>query len=65
VVMPIDRTWLRMTVRETTSGIAGACRYKSDLFEPNAVQHWIGDYKTILAKAAVNPKKSLGRLAGR
>jgi acyl-CoA synthetase (AMP-forming)/AMP-acid ligase II/acyl carrier protein len=65
VVMPIDRTWLRMTVRETTSGIAGACRYKNDLFEPNAVHHWIGDYKTILAKAAVNPKKSLGRLAGR
>jgi acyl-CoA synthetase (AMP-forming)/AMP-acid ligase II/acyl carrier protein len=62
VVMPIDRTWLRMTLRETTSGITGACRYKNDLFEPNAVQHWIGDYKTILAKAAVNPKKSLGRL---
>jgi len=62
VAMPIDRTWLRMTLKETSSGIAGTCRYKNDLFEPNAVRRWIGDYKAILAKAAAKPKESLGRL---
>jgi acyl-CoA synthetase (AMP-forming)/AMP-acid ligase II/acyl carrier protein len=65
VVMPIDRTWLRMTLKETMSGITGACRYKNDLFEPNTVQHWVTDYEAILAKAAAHPKKSLGRLADR
>jgi len=63
VAMPIDRTWLRMTLKEIPSGIAGACRYKNDLFAPNTVKHWIADYKTILANAAANPKMSLGRLA--
>ena len=63
--MPIDRTWLRVTLRETPSGITGACSYKNDLFEPNTLQHWIADYKTILAKAAANPETSLGRLADR
>jgi hypothetical protein len=38
------------------------CRYKKDLFEPNARQHWIADYKTIFAKAVANPETSLGRL---
>jgi acyl-CoA synthetase (AMP-forming)/AMP-acid ligase II/aryl carrier-like protein len=61
--MPVDRTWLRMTLTETPSGLRGACRYKNDLFAPNCVQHWIGDYKAILAQAALHPKKSLGRLA--
>jgi acyl-CoA synthetase (AMP-forming)/AMP-acid ligase II/acyl carrier protein len=65
VVMPIDRSWLRMTLRETPSGITGSCRYKSNLFEPTTVQHWIADYEVILAKAAANPKKSLGRLVDR
>jgi hypothetical protein len=62
VVMPIDRTWLRMTLTQAASGIAGVCRYKNTLLEPNGVQHWIRDYKTILTKAAINPKKSLGQL---
>jgi non-ribosomal peptide synthetase component F len=63
MAMPIDRTWLRMTLKETTSGISGLCRYKKDLFKQTTVQNWIGDYKAILAEAAANPKKSLGRLA--
>jgi len=64
-VMPIDRTWLRVTLRETPSGITGTCRYKADLFEPNTLQHWVAEYKTILAKAAANPETALGRLAVR
>jgi acyl-CoA synthetase (AMP-forming)/AMP-acid ligase II/acyl carrier protein/NRPS condensation-like uncharacterized protein len=64
-VMPIDRTWLALILKETPSGIAGACRYRVDLFEPNRLEHWITDYKQILAKAAANPKISLGRLAER
>jgi acyl-CoA synthetase (AMP-forming)/AMP-acid ligase II/acyl carrier protein len=65
VVAPIDRTWLRMSLNKTPSGITGVCRCKNDLFERMSVQHWIGDYKTILTKAAKNPKRSLGRLADR
>jgi acyl carrier protein len=64
VAMPIDRTWLRMTLRETPSGITGTCRYKQDLFEIDTARRWIADYKAILTKAAANPKKSLGLLAG-
>jgi len=61
-VIPIDRTWLAMTLAETSSGITGACRYKKDLFEPDS-PNWVADYKTILAKAAAKPKELLGRLA--
>jgi acyl-CoA synthetase (AMP-forming)/AMP-acid ligase II/acyl carrier protein len=63
VVLPIDRTWLRMSLNKTPSGITGVCRCKNELFEPTTVQDWIGDYKAILTKAAKNPNKSLGRLA--
>lgn len=62
---PIDRTWLRMSLNNTPSGITGVCRCKNDLFERMSVQHWIGDYKAILTKSVKNPKKSLGRLADR
>jgi len=61
-VIPIDRTWLAMTLAETPSGITGACSYKKDLFAPNS-PNWIADYKKILAKAAAKPKELLGRLA--
>ena len=59
-VMPLDRTWLTMTLNETPSGIIGACSYKSDLF---AGRRWVDDYRTILAKAAANPQKPLGQFA--
>ena len=62
-VLPINRTWLTVMLKETPSGITGSCSYKDDLFEPNALRHWISDYKTILAKAAANPETSLGGLA--
>jgi amino acid adenylation domain-containing protein len=64
-VLPIDRTWLSLALKETTSGITGALSYKIDLFEPNALRHWVTDYKTILANAAANPETELGRLADR
>jgi acyl-CoA synthetase (AMP-forming)/AMP-acid ligase II/acyl carrier protein len=59
-VMPLDRTRLTMTLNETPSGIIGSCSYKSDLF---AGQHWVDDYKAILAAAAANPRKPIGRFA--
>ena len=62
-VMPIDRAWLSVTLNETPSGITGVCGHKSDLFEPKTVQDWIADYTAILAKAAANPDRQLGRLA--
>jgi acyl-CoA synthetase (AMP-forming)/AMP-acid ligase II/acyl carrier protein len=61
--MPIDRTWLAMTLSETDSEITGACRYKKDLLQPSSSRQWVADYKAILAKAIANPAKSLGRLA--
>jgi acyl-CoA synthetase (AMP-forming)/AMP-acid ligase II/acyl carrier protein len=64
-VMPVDSTWLTMTLTETPSGIIGTYRYKSDLFELDAGQHWIADYKAILANVAANPKKSLSWLVER
>jgi aryl carrier-like protein len=63
MVMPITRAWLRMTIKETSSGITGTCWHKDDLFEPKAVQRWIEDYKAILVKAAAKPNDSLCRLA--
>lgn len=64
-VLPIDRTWLAVMIKETPSGIVGACNYKSDLFEPDTVRHWVADYRTILAGAASNPEMSIGRLVER
>jgi hypothetical protein len=61
----IDRSWLTVTLSETSSGISGMCRYKKKLFAPDNRRHWIADYKTILTKAAENPEISLGRLAHR
>jgi acyl-CoA synthetase (AMP-forming)/AMP-acid ligase II/acyl carrier protein len=61
-VMPLDSTWLAMTLTETPSGITGTCRYKKGLFKPDAGDQWIADYRTILAKVAANPKRSLGEL---
>jgi hypothetical protein len=61
-VLPIDRAWLSMTLRESSSGMTGICGHKSHLFEPATVQDWIADYTAILAKAAANPERQLGRL---
>jgi hypothetical protein len=47
-----------MTLNETRSGIVGACSHKSELF---IGQRWVDDYNAILAKAAANPQRSLGR----
>jgi amino acid adenylation domain-containing protein len=62
-VLPIDRIWLSVMLKETPSGIDGLCSYKQDLFEPNTLRDWMSDYQSILAKAAANPETSLGRLA--
>ena len=32
-VMPVDRTWLAVTLKETEEGIIGSCCYKTELFE--------------------------------
>jgi acyl-CoA synthetase (AMP-forming)/AMP-acid ligase II/acyl carrier protein len=64
-VMPLDRAWLTLTLREAPSGIGVVCSYKNDLLEANSAQHWTADYKAILAKAAANPRKPIGRLIER
>jgi amino acid adenylation domain-containing protein len=62
-VMPVDRTWLAVTLKETEEGIIGSCCYKTELFEADTLQRWIANFRTILAKGAENPEMSLGRLA--
>jgi acyl-CoA synthetase (AMP-forming)/AMP-acid ligase II/acyl carrier protein/NRPS condensation-like uncharacterized protein len=64
-VMPIDRAWLSITLRETRSEITGIFGQKKDLFDPNTSENWIADYMVILAEAAANPNKQLGRLIER
>jgi acyl-CoA synthetase (AMP-forming)/AMP-acid ligase II/acyl carrier protein len=59
-LMPINRTWLTMTLNETSSGIVGACSYKTDLFTG---VRWVDDYNAILSKVAANPQKPLGLFA--
>jgi amino acid adenylation domain-containing protein len=61
-VLPIDRAWLTLMLKEKASGIAGSCTYKIDLFEANTCQSWITEYEGILAKAVANPERSLGLL---
>jgi acyl-CoA synthetase (AMP-forming)/AMP-acid ligase II/acyl carrier protein len=63
-VMPIDRAWLSVNLKETASGITGVCGQKSDVFGANTVRDWIAEYTAILAGAAADPDKELGRLAG-
>jgi acyl-CoA synthetase (AMP-forming)/AMP-acid ligase II/acyl carrier protein len=59
-LMPINRTWLTMTLNETPTGIVGACSYKRDLFTG---ARWVDDYNAILSKVAANPQRTLGQLA--
>jgi hypothetical protein len=63
-VMPVDRTWLAVTLKETEEeGIIGSCCYKTELFESDALQSWIATFRTILAKGVESPEMPLGRLA--
>jgi hypothetical protein len=62
-VMPVDRTWLAVTLKETEDGILGSCCYKTELFESGSLQSWIASFRTILVKGAEDPEMSLGRLA--
>jgi Condensation domain len=62
-VMPVDRTWLAVTLKETEEGLIGSCCYKSELFESGAVNSWIANFRTILTTGAEKPEMRLGRLA--
>jgi acyl-CoA synthetase (AMP-forming)/AMP-acid ligase II/acyl carrier protein len=64
-IMRIDRTWLRMTLKEIPAGITGACSYKEELFESEALRDLTTHYTTILTRAAAHPETSLGTLADR
>jgi amino acid adenylation domain-containing protein len=64
-VLPIDRAWLTLMLKEKPAGIAGSCIYKADLFEAHTCQSWIAEYGAILARAVANPDRSLGLLTDR
>lgn len=61
-VLPIDRTWLTLMLKEGPSGIAGSCAYKADLFGASTLHQWMTDYQAILAEAVADPETSIGRL---
>jgi hypothetical protein len=60
--MPVDRTWLAVTLKETEEGIIGSCCYKTELFESDALQSWIANFCAILTGGVENPQMPLGRL---
>jgi len=61
-VLPIDRTWLAIILKETASGVIGSCTYKRDLFKLGVVESWIEDYRKILERVAAGSKTQLDRL---
>jgi hypothetical protein len=61
-VLPVDRTWLWIMLKETDQGIVGSCTYKTDLFEAVTLRQWIAQYQRILTRAVRNPLTSLGEL---
>ena len=62
-VLPIDRTWLTVMLKETPSGIIGSFNFKNEEFEREKLQQWVADFRTILANAVDNPRTLLARLA--
>jgi hypothetical protein len=61
-VLPIDRTWLTLILKEHPFGIGGSCSYKEELFEASFVRDVIADYHGILQRAVANPRTQLGHL---
>jgi amino acid adenylation domain-containing protein len=64
-VLPIDRTWLTVMLKQSLSGMVGTCSYKNAVLEHKRIKQWVADYKIMLVKASADPKMSLGRLADR
>jgi non-ribosomal peptide synthetase component F len=61
--LPVDRTWLTVTLKEEASGITGSWIYQKQLLDPKLLKHWISEYTAILTRAAANPELSLSRLS--
>ena len=64
-VLPVDGGRLTITLKETPTGMAGSCVYKTDLFKAKTVRSWLADYATILTQAAAEPDKPLDLPADR
>lgn len=60
-ISQIDRTWLRMSLKETQSGISGVCSCKKGLLGGD-LHEWATAYTTILSKVADDPATPLRRL---
>jgi hypothetical protein len=61
-LLPVDISWIKVTLRENSSGIVGTCSYRSDVLEAKTVRRWMADYAAILTGAAANPEAALGQL---
>ena len=63
-VLPIDRTWLAVMLKETPSGITGSCNYKDGLFEANTLRRWFDGLQSDINQSGRRPG-DLTRPAGR
>jgi amino acid adenylation domain-containing protein len=61
-VLPVDHTWLSLSLKERPTGITGSCNYKPEVFDRGTVTQWMKDFTTILDSAVANPNAPLGRL---
>ncbi|MFK4505390.1 amino acid adenylation domain-containing protein [Bradyrhizobium daqingense] len=64
-VLPIDRTWLSLMLKERPTGITGSCNYKRDLLDGHMVGAWMEDLVALLPAAVAEPNIPLGRLLDR
>jgi len=62
--LPVDRTWLTVTLKEVSSGITGLWIYKKNLLKAETITRWISEYESILFKATANSELPLHRQPG-
>jgi amino acid adenylation domain-containing protein len=65
LILPIDRSWLTLMIKEVALGVIGSCTYKIDLLDTTTVRGWLAEYETMLLKAVECPDTPLSRLADR
>ena len=62
--LPVDRTWLTVTLKEVSSGITGLWIYKKNLLKAETITRWISEYESILFRATANSELPLHRQPG-
>jgi amino acid adenylation domain-containing protein len=61
-VLPLDRTWITVSLKPAQSHIIGSCSYKAGLFGLGPSRYWSRTYRTILQRAVENSEAILYQL---